>query len=241
VVLDGRGLGTTPLTVTVAAGPHTLDLLSAGITKTVPVTITGGARVEQYIEMPAALPPEAPGTTGPDETPVAPVTSPAPGAAVPQPRRSAAASTASTTPLATAAAADGWLTLHTPIDVTVESGGRPLGSSVEGRLKLAAGAHELTLRNDSLGYRTTRRVNVRSGRETDVVVAVPSGLVAVNAQPWADVWVDGSRVGATPIGNLPLPIGTHDVVLRHPDYGEQRHAITVTTAGVARVSVDLRP
>ena len=45
--------------------------------------------------------------------------------------------------------------------------------------------------------------------------------MALNAQPWADVWVDGERVGETPIGNVAVPIGPHEVVFRHPQLGEQ--------------------
>jgi len=58
--------------------------------------------------------------------------------------------------------------------------------------------------------------------------------------PWADVWIDGERVGETPIGNLSLPIGPHEIVFRHPDLGEQKYAATVSLKGPVRVSVDLR-
>jgi hypothetical protein len=62
----------------------------------------------------------------------------------------------------------------------------------------------------------------------------------VNAIPWADVSVDGQPVGQTPIGNLALTIGPHEVLFRHPQLGEQRHAVTVTMKAPARLSVDLR-
>ncbi len=238
VVLDGRGLGTTPLSATVTAGPHTLELLSAGIVKTVPLTITGGARVEQYIEMPAAAPTAAPPASPTvaaappaDRATAAPGTT-APGTPGPLP---ASASVPAPPPPAA-----GWLAVQSPIELVVESDGRSIGSSGTGRLALPPGTHELTLRNDSLGYRTTRTVTVTSGRSASVVVEVPNGLAAVNALPWAEVWIDGARVGETPIGNFSLPIGTHEVVLRHPDHGEQRHTVTVTTAAVARLSADLR-
>ena len=59
-------------------------------------------------------------------------------------------------------------------------------------------------------------------------------------QPWADVWIDGEKVGETPIGNLPMAIGTHEVIFRNPDFGEQRQLVTVTLTAPARVTVDLR-
>jgi PEGA domain len=62
----------------------------------------------------------------------------------------------------------------------------------------------------------------------------------LNAVPWAEVWVDGEKIGETPIGNLSLSLGPHEVVFRHPELGEQRHAALVTLKTPARLSVDLR-
>ena len=39
---------------------------------------------------------------------------------------------------------------------------------------------------------------------------------------------------------LPVTIGTHELILRHPELGDHRQALDVTLASVARVSVDLR-
>jgi hypothetical protein len=64
--------------------------------------------------------------------------------------------------------------------------------------------------------------------------------MAINAQPWAEVFIDGERVGETPIGNVPVPIGTHEVRFRHPELGEQVVRSTVTLGTPARLSVDLR-
>jgi hypothetical protein len=54
------------------------------------------------------------------------------------------------------------------------------------------------------------------------------------------VFIDGQRVGETPIGNLSVPIGPHEVVFRHPQFGEKRHAISVTLSGPVRLSVDMK-
>ena len=53
-------------------------------------------------------------------------------------------------------------------------------------------------------------------------------------------WIAGVPDGETPIGDLKVAVGPHEVIFRHPDLGEQRHAITVTAASPARLSVDLR-
>jgi serine/threonine-protein kinase len=64
--------------------------------------------------------------------------------------------------------------------------------------------------------------------------------MAINAIPWAEVLVDGARVGETPIGNITVPIGLHEVLFRHPELGERRLSVTVTTREPLKVGVDLR-
>jgi len=83
-------------------------------------------------------------------------------------------------------------------------------------------------------------VQVTAGAAASVDVPVPNGTISVNAVPWADVWIDGEKVGETPIGNLSLPVGTHDVLFRHPDLGERHHTAVVTLTQPTRLSVDLR-
>ena len=115
-----------------------------------------------------------------------------------------------------------------------------LGTSATDRIMVAAGRHELDLMNTDLGYRVTRNVVVSAGKTVSIKTEIPKSTLSLNAQPWAEAWIDGEKVGETPIGNLSLDIGSHDVVLRHPDLGEQHHTIVVTLKGPARLSVDLR-
>jgi hypothetical protein len=75
---------------------------------------------------------------------------------------------------------------------------------------------------------------------TAITIAVPNGRVSINAAPWADVWIDGAAAGQTPLANLVLPIGTHEIVFRHPQLGEQRQQVTVKADGLARVSAVLQ-
>jgi hypothetical protein len=134
----------------------------------------------------------------------------------------------------------GWISIAAPVDMQVFEGGRLLGSSRSERIMLSVGRHELEVVNDALGYRAPRVVQVLPGRVTPITIDLPKGAVALNAQPWAEVWVDGERVGETPFGNLQVRIGTHDILFRHPELGEQRHTVTVTLAAPARISADLR-
>ena len=82
---------------------------------------------------------------------------------------------------------------------------------------------------------------VKTGAPTRVSVAVPDGTLNVNARPWAEVFVDGTLIGETPIGNYALPIGAHELVLRHPEFGERRQTVLIVVGRTVRVVVDFTP
>jgi len=267
VRVDGQRLGVTPLTVSLKSGPHSVELRGAGDPRTVPVTIVANTQVAQYIELPAAAPASVGQLQIRTEPAGAPVTvdgvargkSPVlvenlkPGdhlvvlesefGAVKHTVTVAAATTASlVVPLTPAdgAPVSGWLSVSAPVDVQIVENKRLLGTSQSDRIMVSAGRHEIEIVNDVLGYRSVRTVQVPAGKVTPIKIEWPRGTIAVNAVPWAEVWIDGDRIGETPIGNVTLPIGPHEIVFRHPDFGELRQAATVTMRGPARVSVDLR-
>jgi hypothetical protein len=61
----------------------------------------------------------------------------------------------------------------------------------------------------------------------------------VNARPWADITLDGNSIGQTPIANLPVSIGSHEMVFKHPQFGERKQTVTVSVDGPNRIAVDL--
>jgi hypothetical protein len=115
-----------------------------------------------------------------------------------------------------------------------------IGTTDADRIMMAAGKHELELVNDTLGYRATRTVQVPPGKVAPLSLELPQGVINVNASPWAEVWIDGRRIGETPIGNLPMTIGPHEVIFRHPQLGEKRQAVSVTLKAPVRVSQEMK-
>jgi hypothetical protein len=55
--------------------------------------------------------------------------------------------------------------------------------------------------------------------------------------PWATVSIDGNTVGETPLGNVSLPLGEHQIVFRHPQLGERTQKVVVKANAPTRVSV----
>jgi hypothetical protein len=62
--------------------------------------------------------------------------------------------------------------------------------------------------------------------------------VSINVRPWADVFLDGRNVGQTPIGNLLIPIGTHELLFKHPDLGDRKQTVVVSATGPNRFTAD---
>jgi serine/threonine protein kinase len=266
VVVDGQTGGITPLTLALKPGPHNVELHGAGEPRTVPVTITAGTTVSQYIELPKMAtafgqlqvktePAGAQVTVDGIPRGKSPVLIEALAAGehavsldsdsanVKQTVTIEAGVTASlVVPLGAVETAplSGWVSVSAPVELQLYEGRRLLGSSQSDRVMVTAGKHEIELVNEIVGYRATRTVQVPPGKVAAIKVEWPKGTIAINALPWADVWIDGERIGETPIGNLALPIGPHEILFRHPELGEQKYAATVTLAAPARVSVDLR-
>jgi serine/threonine protein kinase len=216
--VDGVRRGNTPITLQLLAGSHSLELRGQGEPRTIPITLAPGQQVAQYVDLPAALPPpETHAEAAPQ--PPAPV------------ERAVAEAPAN---------APGWIAVSGKLEVQLFEDGHLLGTSKIERIMVPAGRHDLEMVNELIGYRGTRAVQVAPGKVTNVVVDVPKGSMAINALPWAEVWMDGVKIGDTPIGSFAVAAGSHDVVFRHPDLGERRETVLVTLKNPVRLSVDMR-
>ena len=267
VLVDHESKGTTPTTVTLRTGTHSVELRGVGEPRTVSVAVTAGAQVSEYIELANSHtnmgrlqvrtePPGALVTIDALPRGNSPVTisNLDPGehsvvlrgdtGSVTQSVTIEAGVTASlNVPIVApreVAPQSGWISVSSPVDVQLFEGGRLLGSSQSDRIMVQSGAHQIELVNDALGYRMSRSVQVAPGKVAAVAVKLPMGSVAINAIPWAEVWIDGNRIGETPIGNQPATIGNHEIVFRNPELGEKTQNVTVTLTAPARLSVDMR-
>jgi hypothetical protein len=266
VIVDGQPRGMTPLTLSVAPGAHTVMLRSGMNERSLPVTIAAGADVVRDLEMPSAASASASGalsiTTDPpgahvtiDGTPAgtAPVTVESLTA---EPHHVVVASPAGSAERVVTVAAGhtamvvfslpkvagpvgGWVSVSAPFDVQVIEKDEVIGAGGAAKIMLAAGHHDIVLANRALDYQESRRIDVAAGGTTTVRVDPPKVMLSVNARPWADVAIDGNDIGQTPIANAAATVGTHQLVFRHPQFGERRQSVVVTARGPNRVAVDL--
>jgi len=270
VLVDGRAHGATPVTLALAAGSHQLQVGTEGSAWTQMFEVKPGESSSLHVVQTAAAmgrqqPPErgtlevttepagltvaidgrragvSPISVG-DLEPGAHQVAVFSGSAVT--RRSvsvdAGVPTAVLIATGTSGIASGWLRVASPVPVRILEGGTLLGTSETPRLLLTVGRHDLEFVNETFGYRVLRTVQIAAGSVASAGLEPATGTLSVNAQPWAEVWVDGKRIGETPIGNLSLPIGNHDLMLRHPQLGERRRTVAVSANTPARIGIDLR-
>jgi hypothetical protein len=265
VVIGGVLRGQTPLRVTVDAGRHEVGVTYGGVSRLLPLQIEAGSVVSQHVEF-VAEPAAATGRleiasepqgaqvridgTPRGTTPLT-ISDIAPGehtivissgdATVT--RRVTVAAGATATVVASVTAPDasgGYVSFSAPFELQVSEGGRLVGTTAAERIMLPAGRHELELANPAFEYRRAVTVQVSAGRTSNVTAPIPNGSVSINALPWADVSIDGRPVGTTPLANLSVPVGRHEIVFRHPQLGERKQTVTVTATTPVRVGASLQ-
>ncbi len=268
VIIDTLPRGTTPLTLAVAAGEHVLLLRHGAVTRALPLVVKAGTESAHYIDMPisATSTIDAPGRLDITSDPpgasvsvdgvkrgVTPLVLPSvpPGvrtvvissgsSSVTRTVRVGAGATASVVAsLTPAGASAGWLSIVSPIELQILEGGQIIGTTATGRIMLPVGPHELELVSEPFQFRAPLAVQIAAGTVSAPAVALPNGSLSINASPWAEVLVNGRAVGTTPLADLAIPIGRHEITWRHPQFGERKQTVTVTAGTPVRLGIDLR-
>ena len=266
ILIDGISQGTTPAKIVLTTGRHALELKARGASRTFTLDIEPGSTISHYIELgptaatPAAAtgrlevssdPPGAHVTVNGAQRGRTPLT-----VADLQPgevsvsltngnstvnRRVAiiAGNTASVfASLGAADAAAGWVVFKAPIDLEIYEAKRLVGTTATDRLMLPAGRHDLELVNTALHFRRAITVQIGAGTTVTPAIDLPNGSLSVNALPWAEVWINGKSLGTTPLGNVALPIGSYEILWRHPQLGERKRTVSVIAGSPVRVGMD---
>jgi hypothetical protein len=122
----------------------------------------------------------------------------------------------------------GFVAVYSPFELTITEGTRAFHLDDRNEIMLPAGHHDLRLANRALGFEETRQVEVTPGQTLTLSVTPPQSTLSVTASEAAEIWIDGARVGDTPIAGQPVSLGTHDVVARRAGGSERRLTVTVT-------------
>ena len=264
VIVDGVAKGVTPIELALPLGAHDVLLRNDAGERRLTVTVEKGTVVAENVDMPAPLSlgqldvtSDPVGArvmvdgTAAGRTPIK-VRSLTPG------RHTVIVSdgtsnvnrsvdvTAGTTvsmfiSLATQAASGptGMVAFESPLELRLLEDGHLLGLSNGAPLVLSPGRHRLDLVNDPLEMKLSRTVTIEAGKTVRVPLTAPNGTMNVNATPWAEVTVDGQSIGTTPLGNVSIPVGSHEIVWRHPQFGEKRRSVVIGAQTPVRLTMDM--
>jgi hypothetical protein len=254
VFIDGRAAGTTPLTVRVSAGWHRVEFRDGALSRTRDVAVVARGRVVErmdWTEKPAGalevtsdptgarvlVDGEARGSTPLKIDGLAVGTHllviESAAGTVRQPVTIAAGETAQVTELISS----GWLAAFSPFDIEISEQNRPISLDERGRAMLAPGSHELRFRNREFGYDEVRRIEIKPSATTALTLVPPPTAISVTATEPADVLIDGARIGETPISDVPVSLGTREIVVRTAAGNERRFVVPATTQPI-RLDVD---
>ena len=132
----------------------------------------------------------------------------------------------------------GWLAIFSRVKLDVRVNGVRLGSTEDGHLMMEPGRHELKLVSDRLGFRTTHVLEVEPGGVTAYTVPLPTGTVRFEGADGAEVWIEGERVGVTPLGTVRVPIGAREVRMRFPGGAEAHEVVDVAVTDPTVITID---
>ena len=163
----------------------------------------------------------------------------APAVATAVPEQKPAVLAAAIDPIQAAASKQrsGGIKFQTPIELKVLQGDKVFGATGDGPIIAPEGTYQVDLVNAAYGVRMSRTLTFRAGQIANFNVTIPQGRLSVNAQPWAEISLDGQAKGDTPLANLSVSVGEHEIVFRHPELGERRQTVVVRADQPARASV----
>jgi PEGA domain len=266
VVIDGVDRGVTPLELDLPAGAHAVVFRSGASERRIDVKADATVRVSENVDMPSA--PASTGVLEVISDPAGARVS-VDGAAAggtPLTLRNVAATrhvltishgsntvnrTVEVTPGTTASlfvslgqsttgsGGAGTFGVESPLELRILENGKLLGLSNAAPIVVSAGKHQFDLVNEGLELHLTRTVSVDAGKPTRLSITIPNGTLSVNAVPWAEVFVDGKTIGVTPLGSASVPVGSHEISWRHPQFGEKRRTVVVGAQSPARITMDM--
>jgi hypothetical protein len=230
LAIDGAEVGQAPSTVILKPGTHRLAFkadgrlsevrnvdVGAGERKLVPVLLREGEQPDDRAEQQKTAPPRVPNPPAANPPPVKnPATGPSEANARP--------------PANPAGPRRGKLAISSPVRAQIYLDGRMIGATPT-TLDLPAGEQTLEYRYEDVRKRITHTIRPD---ETTAVNVVMDITLQINAQPWAEVFLqDGTSLGQTPLSGIRVPVGSL-LIFRNPGFSEKTYRVSSrdTSVGV---------
>jgi serine/threonine protein kinase len=221
-----------PDTVAVSAAPDSI------------ATVTAGTNVVETPEAPVA---ETSSQAQQPEPAVPPPAKTTPVATEPQPTPVTAQKTAEPEPEEApkpVTVRNGWLSVTATPSAEIYINGAFRGMTPPAlNLELPRGSHRLECRNGGyINYSETVHITAGELSSRNVALKKPQGWLSISTTAGAEVSVDGSFVGVTPLGKaLKLDEGTHRVTVKKAGFNVWNNQITINADETLPLSIMLSP
>jgi len=258
VWIDGASKGVTPISLQLPPGTHSVELRRRGAVRELqPIEIASGQEVKQSIDLTSV---RAVGTLNVKSNPT--------GAKVlidGKPRgvtpltlsdmtvgnhrvtiESASGSVTREVQIQAGVAANvdegifsGWIAVFAPFPLQVFERKKPIGTTDNERIMLSPGRHELEFVNTQLQLRDVRTVEVKPGETVSVNIGSAEQTLKITAPEGAEITIDGEHAGVAPLEDRPVRLGSHEIVVKHPQLGDKTVTAVVTSEKPAAVTITL--
>lgn len=128
-----------------------------------------------------------------------------------------------------------WVKADAPYELEVSEEGRNLGTTGKAAVVVSPGRHHLEFSNAALGLKIRQIVDTVPGQLVVAPLDLPMGTMNLTSDQPAEVYVDGQRVGETPVSGLAVALGAHEVTFLHARHGQLRYKVTATLGGPVRL------
>lgn len=130
------------------------------------------------------------------------------------------------------------LTTSVPVNVYIDD--KDYGMTPIKGLLVPSGYHDLRFKNEEYLIDEIQHVYIIPGVpfERNLTLGHFASL-NLNAIPWADVYIDGKFVGQTPIANLKVVVGAHEIVFKNSKFPIRRRNISVEEGTTTDITVDM--
>jgi serine/threonine-protein kinase len=101
--------------------------------------------------------------------------------------------------------------------------------------RVKQGKHTLLLKNPRFPN-VVKQLNIQDEQEISVNLLEEVAYLLVSVKPWAEIWVDGTHRGTTPLGKpLILPAGEHEVTLHNPHFEDSVRTLDLQKGDTLRL------
>ena len=130
-----------------------------------------------------------------------------------------------------------------PSGAEVYIDGRLVGTTPLKNYRIPVGIHEVVVKKNAyVPAAYAVQIKANELKTLNVVLVPATGKLTVNSNPsGAEVYIDGKKVGTTPLRNYTIPEGIHEVAVRKAGYAERAYAISIKYGELKVLNVTLSP